>query len=59
MNILNYFLSPRLRALIVKEFAHDSPATGRLAVSLVIPPVIQFSPLRFALNATVSISSSA
>jgi len=53
MNILNYFLSPRLRALIVKEFAQIR-RDRRLAVSLVIPPVIQLVLFGFALNATVS-----
>jgi ABC-2 type transport system permease protein len=53
MNILNYFLSPRLRALISKEFVQIR-RDRRLAMSLVIAPVIQLVLFGFALNATVS-----
>jgi len=54
MSILNILLpAPRLRALIFKEFAQIRRDT-RLAVSLVIPPVLQLVLFGFALNATVS-----
>jgi ABC-2 type transport system permease protein len=53
MNVLDYFLNPRLRALIRKEFSQIR-RDRRLAVSLVIPPVIQLVLFGFALNATVS-----
>jgi ABC-2 type transport system permease protein len=53
MNILDHFLAPRLRALIRKEFAQIR-RDRRLAVSLVIPPVIQLVLFGFALNATVA-----
>ncbi len=53
MSFLNYFLNPRLRALIRKEFSQIR-RDRRLAISLVIPPVIQLVLFGFALNATVS-----
>ncbi|HVY92980.1 MAG TPA: ABC transporter permease, partial [Bryobacteraceae bacterium] len=53
MNFLKAFFSPRLRALISKEFAQIR-RDRRLAVSLVIPPVIQLVLFGFALNADVS-----
>jgi ABC-2 type transport system permease protein len=53
MSILDYFFAPRLRALIGKEFAQIR-RDRRLAVSLVIPPVIQLVLFGFALNATVA-----
>jgi ABC-2 type transport system permease protein len=53
MNILDSFLNPRLRALIRKEFAQIR-RDRRLAISLVVPPVIQLVLFGFALNATVS-----
>lgn len=49
MNILN----PRLSALIKKEFSQIR-RDRRLAISLVIPPVLQLVLFGFALNATVS-----
>ena len=45
--------NPRLRALIRKEFAQIR-RDRRLAISLVIPPVLQLVLFGFALNATVS-----
>src|SRR5580698_9734289 len=45
--------NPRLRALIRKEFIQIR-RDRRLAVSLVIPPVMQLVLFGFALNATVS-----
>ncbi len=53
MNILDSLLNPRLRALIRKEFAQIR-RDRRLAISLVVPPVIQLVLFGFALNATVS-----
>lgn len=53
MNILDVFMSPRLRALIRKEFAQIR-RDRRLAISLVIPPVIQLVLFGFALNAAVT-----
>lgn len=53
MNALDRILSPRLRALIRKEFAQIR-RDRRLAVSLVVPPVLQLVLFGFALNATVS-----
>jgi ABC-2 type transport system permease protein len=54
MNLFSSFgLNPRLRSLIRKEFAQIR-RDRRLAVSLVIPPVIQLVLFGFALNATVS-----
>ena len=53
MNPLNQILNPRLRALIRKEFAQIR-RDRRLAISLVIPPVLQLVLFGFALNATVS-----
>jgi len=53
MRILDYFLNPRLRALIGKEFAQIR-RDRRLAISLVIPPTLQLVLFGFALNATVS-----
>jgi ABC-2 type transport system permease protein len=44
---------PRMRALIRKEFAQIR-RDRRLAVSLVVPPVLQLVLFGFALNATVS-----
>jgi len=53
MKILDYFLDPRLRALIRKEFIQIR-RDKRLAMSLVIAPVIQLVLFGFALNATVA-----
>jgi ABC-2 type transport system permease protein len=53
MNVLDYFLSPRLRALIRKEFAQIR-RDRRLAMSLVLAPVIQLVLFGFALNSTIS-----
>ena len=53
MNILDSFFNPRLRALIRKEFAQIR-RDQRLAISLVVPPVMQLVLFGFALNATVS-----
>jgi ABC-2 type transport system permease protein len=53
MNILNSLMNPRLLALIRKEFAQIR-RDRRLAISLVVPPVIQLVLFGFALNATVS-----
>jgi len=53
MKLLDAILSPRLRALIRKEFAQIR-RDRRLAISLVIPPVIQLVLFGFALNADVS-----
>ncbi|HVW10312.1 MAG TPA: ABC transporter permease [Bryobacteraceae bacterium] len=53
MKLLDAFLSPRLRALIGKEFAQIR-RDRRLALSLVLPPVVQLVLFGFALNADVS-----
>ncbi len=53
MTILNHFFNPRLRALIRKEFAQIR-RDRRLAISLVVPPVIQLVLFGFALNASIS-----
>jgi ABC-2 type transport system permease protein len=53
MKLLDAFMSPRLRALIRKEFAQIR-RDRRLAISLVIPPVVQLVLFGFALNAEVS-----
>src|SRR5262245_2839015 len=46
-------LGPRLRALIGKEFAQIR-RDRRLAVSLIVPPVLQLTLFGFALSSTVS-----
>lgn len=53
MSLLNAIFSPRLLALIRKEFAQIR-RDRRLAISLVIPPTLQLVLFGFALNATVS-----
>ena len=53
MNIFDNFFSPRLRALISKEFSQIR-RDRRLAISLIIPPVLQLVLFGFALNATVA-----
>ena len=53
MNGLDYFFNPRLRALISKEFSQIR-RDRRLAISLIIPPVLQLVLFGFALNATVA-----
>ncbi len=53
MNILSKLMNPRLGALIRKEFAQIR-RDRRLAISLVIPPVMQLVLFGYALNATVS-----
>lgn len=53
MSFLDYFFNPRLRALISKEFSQIR-RDRRLAVSLVIPPVLQLVLFGFALDATVA-----
>ncbi len=53
MSLLDYFFSPRLRALISKEFAQIR-RDRRLAISLIIPPVLQLVLFGFALDATVA-----
>lgn len=53
MSVLDYFFTARLRALISKEFSQIR-RDRRLAVSLVIPPVLQLVLFGFALDATVA-----
>jgi len=52
-NLLSFFLSHRLRALLRKEFAQIR-RDRRLAMSLIVPPTIQLLLFSLVLNATVS-----
>src|ERR1700746_1085123 len=51
--LFQYLFDPRMRALVLKEFRqirHDR----RLAISLILPPLVQLTLFGFALSATVS-----
>lgn len=52
-SLLNQIFRPRVRALVVKEF-NQIRRDRRLAISLVLPPVLQLTLFGFALSATVS-----
>lgn len=53
MRLLQKLLSPRIRALVVKEL-NQIKRDRRLAFSLILPPVLQLTLFGFALSATVS-----